>query len=153
MVSLTDFSFIGTANAQAAGGNPIAGFLPFILILGVMYFLVIRPQNKKAKEHREMVAALKKGDKVVGAGGLYGTVTNLNSDHELEVEIAKDVKVTMVRSSVTAVMAKETLATKAAASDSTVTKTLKKSAKKPAAKKTAAKKTTAKKPATKTAKK
>lgn len=125
---LNQFNFIGTANAQSMGSNPIAGFLPFILILGVMYFLVIRPQNKKAKEHREMVTALKKGDRIVGAGGLFGTVSKIIDEHEIEVEITNGVFVSMVRSSVTNVISRPTLAKKAADSSETVTKTLKKTA-------------------------
>lgn len=127
-ILLCGFAGPSVANAQSAGANPITGFLPFILILGVMYFLVIRPQNKRAKEHREMVSALKKGDKVIGAGGLHGVVTKIVDDHELEVEIAKDVTVSMLRSSVTQVQAKTTLSSKAAESSETVTQTIKKTA-------------------------
>ncbi len=140
-ITLSDFSFIGVANAQAAGGNPVMGFLPIILIFVVIYFFMIRPQNKRAKEHGDMVAALKKGDKIIGAGGLYGTVSKVIDDHQLEVELAKDVTVTMVKSSVSQVMAKPTLGKKAAESSKTVTQTLKKTS---AKKKAPAKKTVSK---------
>ena len=141
-ITLSDFSFIGTANAQAAGGNPVMGFLPIILIFIVIYFFMIRPQNKRAKDHADMVAALKKGDKVIGAGGLFGTVSKIVDDHQLEVELAKDVTVSMVKSSVSQVMTKPTLSAKAAESSETVTKTIKKTV--------AKKKAPARKPAVKT---
>ena len=96
--------FVTPAYAQAAGGaggaGAIAQFIPLILIFVIMYFLILRPQQKRMKEHRAMVEALKKGDEVVTQGGLVGKVISVR-DNELEVEIAPGVKVRVVRSSVT----------------------------------------------------
>ena len=96
--------FATPAFAQAAGAPAGAAafgqFLPLILIFVIMYFLMIRPQQKRAKEHRAMVEALKKGDEVVTQGGLVGKVTAVR-DQELEVEIAPGVKVRVIRATVT----------------------------------------------------
>ena len=96
--------FVTPAFAQTAGqagaGSAVASFLPLILIFVIMYFLMIRPQQKRAKEHRAMVEALKKGDEVVTQGGLVGKVTAVR-DQELEVEIAPGVKVRVIRATVT----------------------------------------------------
>ncbi|MFC3530285.1 preprotein translocase subunit YajC [Paracoccus mangrovi] len=96
--------FVTPAYAQAAapagGAAGLASFLPLILIFVIMYFLMIRPQQKRAKEHRAMVEALKKGDEVVTQGGLVGKVTAVR-DQELEVEIAPGVKVRVIRATVT----------------------------------------------------
>ena len=96
--------FVTPAFAQAAGapsaGASIASFAPLILIFVIMYFLMIRPQQKRVKEHRAMVEALKKGDEVLTQGGLVGKVTAVR-DTELEVEIAPGVKVRVIRSTVT----------------------------------------------------
>ena len=96
--------FVTPAYAQAAGGAGgaagLASFLPLVLIFVIMYFLMIRPQQKRMKEHRAMVEALKKGDEVVTQGGLVGKITAVR-DNELEVEIAAGVKVRVIRSTVT----------------------------------------------------
>ena len=96
--------FVTPAYAQAAapagGAAGLASFLPLILIFVIMYFLMIRPQQKRAKEHRALVEALKKGDEVVTQGGLVGKVTAVR-DQELEVEIAPGVKVRVIRATVT----------------------------------------------------
>lgn len=92
------------AYAQAAGGAGgaagLASFLPLILIFVIMYLLMIRPQQKRMKEHRAMIEALKKGDEIVTQGGLVGKITSVR-DNELEVEIAAGVKVRVIRSTVT----------------------------------------------------
>lgn len=98
--------FVTPAYAQAAGGggaSAIAQFVPLILIFGIMYFLMIRPQQKRMKQHREMVSALQKNDKVVTQGGILGKVTSVNDD-EVEVEIAKDVRIRVVRSTIAQVV-------------------------------------------------
>ncbi|MDO5611838.1 MAG: preprotein translocase subunit YajC [Paracoccus sp. (in: a-proteobacteria)] len=99
--------FVTPAYAQAAGqggaGAAFAQFIPLILIFVIMYFLMIRPQQKRLREHRDMVATLKKGDQVVTAGGLVGKVTSVRDD-ELEVEIATGVKVRVVRSTISQVV-------------------------------------------------
>ncbi len=102
--------FVTPAYAQAIGGggagSAIAQFLPLVLIFAIMYFLLIRPQQKKAKEHRGMVAALRRGDKVVTAGGIVGKVTKVMEGAEVEVEIATGVKVVVIKSTIAQVMSK-----------------------------------------------
>jgi preprotein translocase subunit YajC len=100
---------ISPAYAQAAGGgggDPFMTFLPIILIFVVFYFLLIRPQQKKVKAHREMVSALRRGDKVVTAGGLIGTVTKIISDTEAQVELAEGVRVRVVRHTISEVLSR-----------------------------------------------
>ena len=87
-------------------GGAIAQFLPLILIFAIMYFLLIRPQQKKVKEHQSMVDALRRGDQVVTQGGLIGKVTNVKEDGELQVEIAEGVKVRVVKSTIAQVLNK-----------------------------------------------
>lgn len=100
--------FISEAFAQSAGGvgggGAFQAFLPLILIFVVFYFLLIRPQQKKMKQHREMLDAIRRGDKVVTGGGIMGTVTKVDSDTEVTVEIAKDVKVKIQRGTISAVV-------------------------------------------------
>ena len=84
----------------------IQGIVPFILIFGIMYFLLIRPQQKKVKEHQEMVAALRRGDQVVTQGGVIGKVSKVKDDNEVEIEIATGVSVRVVRSTITQVINK-----------------------------------------------
>ncbi len=101
--------FASPAYAQAAGGgimDSLGGFVPIILIFGIMYFLMIRPQQKKAKNHRNMVEALRKGDQIVTQGGIIGKVIKVKDDGEVEVEIAKDVKVRILKNTITHVMNK-----------------------------------------------
>ncbi|SEN14160.1 protein translocase subunit yajC [Paracoccus alcaliphilus] len=99
--------FVTPAYAQAAGGAgagaAFAQFIPLILIFAIMYFLMIRPQQKRAKQHREMVGALKKGDQVITQGGIIGKVASVRDD-EIEVEIASGVRVRIVRSTVAQVL-------------------------------------------------
>lgn len=102
---------ITPAHAQAAGGAGGAGalvqFLPLILIFLIMYFLMIRPQQKKMKEHKAMVEALRRGDQVVTQGGIIGKVTRVKEgESEIEVEIADGVKVRIVRSTITQVLSR-----------------------------------------------
>ncbi|MDO5647812.1 preprotein translocase subunit YajC [Paracoccus sp. (in: a-proteobacteria)] len=98
--------FVTPAYAQAAGGGAgaaFAQFIPLILIFAIMYFLMIRPQQKRLREHRDMVAAIKKGDQVVTQGGILGKITSVRDD-ELEVEIATGVRVRVVRASISQVV-------------------------------------------------
>ena len=101
---------IGTAYAQAAGaapgGDTLMGMLPIILMFVVLYFLMIRPQMKKAKEHKTMLGALRRGDRVVTGGGIIGTIAKVVSDEEVLVEIADGLRVRVVRSTITGVTAK-----------------------------------------------
>ena len=88
-------------------GGAIAQFLPLILIFAIMYFLLIRPQQKKAKQHQAMVAALRRGDQVVTQGGIIGKVSKVKEgENEIEVEIAEGVKARIVRSTVSQVLNK-----------------------------------------------
>jgi preprotein translocase subunit YajC len=101
--------FISPAYAQAAGGDSTSFFvqmLPLVLIFVVFYFLIIRPQQKKVKEHKAMVDALKRGDRIVTTGGIIGTVQRVVSDREAVIEIADGVRVRIVRAMVAEVMAK-----------------------------------------------
>ncbi|KQB17434.1 preprotein translocase subunit YajC [Rhodobacter capsulatus] len=81
-------------------------FVPLILIFVIMYFLLIRPQQKKAKEHKAMVDALRRGDMVLTQAGIIGKIVHLREDGEVEIEIAKDMKVRMIRSAVVQVLSK-----------------------------------------------
>ncbi|MBT8416932.1 MAG: preprotein translocase subunit YajC [Silicimonas sp.] len=100
--------FVTPAYAQAAGGagGAFASFLPLILIFAIMYFLLIRPQQKKVKEHQAMVEALRRGDQVVTAGGVVGKVTKVRDDGEVEVEIAQGVNVRVIKHTITTVRSK-----------------------------------------------
>jgi preprotein translocase subunit YajC len=94
--------FISPAFAQS-GGLAEGGFglLPIIFVMVIFYFLLIRPQQKRAKQHKEMLAAMRRGDKIITSGGLVGTVVKVTDDSDtVDVEIAKDVKVQIVRSMV-----------------------------------------------------
>ena len=79
-------------------GSGIGQFIPLILIFVIFYFFLIRPQQKKVKEHKAMVESLKRGDKVVTSGGITGTVERLIYNDKVEVEIAENVKVEIVKS-------------------------------------------------------
>ena len=81
-------------------------FIPLILIFAIMYFLLIRPQQKKVKEHQNMVAALRRGDQVVTQGGLIGKVTKVKEENEIEVEVANGVKVRVVQNTIAQVLSK-----------------------------------------------
>lgn len=102
---------ISTAYAQTAGGGGDAmgmfqTFIPLVLIFVVFYFLIIRPQQKKVKDHKSMIDALRRGDRVVTTGGIIGTVTKVTGDREVAVEIADGVRVRVLRSMIAEVMAK-----------------------------------------------
>lgn len=101
---------ISPAYAQAAGssaGSGIEAFLPLILIFVVFYFLLIRPQQKKMKEHKNMLANIRRGDRVVTGGGIIGKVTKVVEDKdEVVVEIADGLKVDVVRSTISVVLDK-----------------------------------------------
>jgi preprotein translocase subunit YajC len=100
--------FISPAYAQAAGGGfgGMESLLPLVLIFVVFYFLLIRPQQKKQKEHKAMLEALHRGDRIVTSGGIIGTITKVHSDTELIVEIAEGVKVRVARGMIADVLSK-----------------------------------------------
>jgi len=101
--------FISNAYAQAASGpEGYMSLLPLVLIFVVFYFLLIRPQSKRQKEHREMVAAIAVGDEVTTAGGLLGKVTEVKDDF-VKVEVAANVVVAVQKHTVSAVMPKGTI--------------------------------------------
>ena len=86
--------------APSGGGSLLQGLMPLLLIVAVMYFLLIRPQQKRQRQHRELVASLKRGDKVLTSGGFYAVVTRAIDERDIEVELAGKLKVKMLRSSV-----------------------------------------------------
>jgi preprotein translocase subunit YajC len=104
--------FVTPAFAQGSpfgglmGGDGLMQLLPFVLIFVIMYFLILRPQQKRAKEHQELVKNLRRGDTVITSGGLMGKVTKVVDDEQIEVEIADGVRVRQVRSMVSGVRAK-----------------------------------------------
>ena len=87
-------------------GSAIAQFVPLILIFAIMYFLLIRPQQKKMKEHQKMVQGLRRGDVVITQGGLIGKVAKVKENNELDVEIAEGVKVRVVQNTIAQVVSK-----------------------------------------------
>ena len=100
--------FVTPAYAQAAGGagSSLAQFVPLILIFVIMYFLMIRPQQQKLKQHQAMVAALRRNDQVVTQGGIIGKVSKVKDDSEIEIEIADGVKVRVMRNTIAQVLSK-----------------------------------------------
>ena len=84
----------------------LSSFIPIILIFVIMYFLLIRPQQKKIKEHKMMVESIRRGDQVLTQGGIIGKITKVKEGEEVEVEIASNVKVTIIKSTVVNVMNK-----------------------------------------------
>jgi preprotein translocase subunit YajC len=113
---MNPFGLISPAYAQDAGGMMATAtqFLPLVLIFAVFYFLLIRPQQQKQKEARAMLGALKRGDRVVTGGGILGTVQRVPmvqdkdgkqvASHEIEVEIAPNLKVTVLRETISSVI-------------------------------------------------
>jgi preprotein translocase subunit YajC len=100
--------FVTPAYAQSSplGGDAFGMLIPFVLIIVMMYFLILRPQQKRMKDHQELVKNLRRGDTVVTSGGLVGKVTKVVDDDQIEVEIADGVRVRQVRSMVSGVRTK-----------------------------------------------
>ena len=104
--------FITSAFAQASGASPLGStdtliqFAPFVVIFAIMYFLILRPQQQRAKAQREMVQAARRGDVVVTSGGLIGKITKSTDDAEVELEIAPNVRVRLARSGIAEVRSK-----------------------------------------------
>ncbi|MDR1074545.1 MAG: preprotein translocase subunit YajC [Treponema sp.] len=92
------------AAAGGAGGSALVSFVPFILIIGIFYFLIIRPQNKKQKETQKMLGALKKGDKIVTIGGIHGTIQKVK-EASVIVKVDENTKMEFSRSAVSSVEA------------------------------------------------
>lgn len=100
---------ITPAFAQAAGGDAtsmITSLLPFALIFVIMYFLILRPQQKRVKDHAELVKNLRRGDTIITSGGLVGKVTKVVDDDQVEMEIADGIRIRQMRQMITAVRAK-----------------------------------------------
>ena len=99
--------FITPAYAQT-GGQPdmLVQLAPFAIILVIMYFLILRPQQKRAKAHQEMISTVRRGDTIVTSGGLVGKVTKVTDDPEIEVEFAPETRIKVVRSMIVEVRAK-----------------------------------------------
>jgi len=101
--------FISPAFAQTAGdgaGSTMGMILPLLLMLPVFYFFLIRPQQQRAKQTKQMIDALRRGDRVVTSGGIIGTIAKVISDTEVAVDIAENVRVRVVRSTISQVLAK-----------------------------------------------
>ncbi len=102
-------NFISPAWAQVPGAGPqdlVMQLAPFAIILVIMYFLILRPQQKRAKAHQEMIKAVRRGDTVVTSGGFIGRVTKVIDDHEIEIELAPDTRVRLLRAMIAEVRAK-----------------------------------------------
>lgn len=100
--------FTTPAWAQGAGGGSdfMIQLLPILLMFVIFYFLLLRPQQQRAKQHKEMVENVRRGDEVVTSGGIIGKVTKVLEGREIEVEISKDVRVRIIRDTVTTVISK-----------------------------------------------
>jgi preprotein translocase subunit YajC len=99
---------ITPAYAQAAvtDNNMLVSLLPFVLIFVIMYFLILRPQQKRAKQHQDMVKNVRRGDTVITSGGLIGKVTKVVDDDQVEIELADGVRVRQMRQMISDVRAK-----------------------------------------------
>lgn len=101
---------ITPAYAQALSGLPssetLVQFVPFVLIFVIMWFLIIRPQQRRAREHQDMIKAVRRGDTVVSTGGILGRVTKVTEEPEIEIEIAEGVRVKLLRSMISEVRAR-----------------------------------------------
>lgn len=93
--------FMLSGSGGQEGASPLALWMPIILIFAIMYFLIFRPQAKKQKQHQAMVQSLKKGDKVVTAGGIYGTIAGIKEKEDtLIIKISENVKIEVARTSI-----------------------------------------------------
>src|SRR3990170_2341119 len=92
---------MGTQPGQSGGAGGLLGFLPFLLILVVIYFLMLRPQMKRQKQHQKMLTELKKGDRVVTNGGMFGTIVGFNEkDNSVVLRVGEDTKIEFLKSSI-----------------------------------------------------
>ena len=88
-------------------GQGIAQFIPLILIFVIFYFFLIRPQQKRVKDHKAMVSSLKRGDGIITSGGIIGTIEKVMEDDRIEVNIGENVKVQIIKSTITSLLKKE----------------------------------------------
>jgi preprotein translocase subunit YajC len=89
----------GQSAATSSGGNPLVGFLPIILIIVILYFLMILPQQRRQKKHNQMLSELKKGDRIVLSGGIYGIITNAK-ERTFMVKVAENTEIEIEKSSI-----------------------------------------------------
>ncbi len=94
---------MGQAGGSGGQAGGLAGFLPIIILFAIFYFLLIRPQQKKAKDHKNMITELKKGNRIVTSGGIYGTILSLD-ETTIGLEIAEKVKIKITRGNVAALI-------------------------------------------------
>lgn len=104
LIPATSFAQEATDAAAPAAGSPFASLLPLLLIFAVFYFLLIKPQQKRMKEHQATLSALKKGDDVVTGGGILGKITKVGADDTVTVEIAKGVEVLVAKGTISGVV-------------------------------------------------
>jgi preprotein translocase subunit YajC len=97
---------MGTGGTGGTGGGGFGAFIPLVLMFAIFYFLLIRPQQKKAKQHKQMLSSVRKGDKVVSAGGLHGVITGI-ADDVVTVEIAPKVRVKISRGSISGILRRD----------------------------------------------
>ncbi len=93
----------GGSGGGSGGGGGIAAFLPLIVLVGVFWFLIMRPQQRRMKEHRSLLANVKQGDRVVGAGGIQGTVRRVDED-SISLQIADNVVIKIDKGSITKIL-------------------------------------------------
>jgi preprotein translocase subunit YajC len=99
-------AFAQTPSILGGDGNMLMSLLPFVLIFVIMYFLILRPQQRRVKQHQELVKNVRRGDTVITSGGLIGKVTKVIDDDQIEVEISDDVRVRQLRTMISDVRAK-----------------------------------------------
>jgi len=104
MISLA-YAMGGAGGAGGGEGGGLGAFVPLILMFAIFYFLLIRPQQKKAKQHRELISSVKKGDKIISSGGLHGVVTGITDD-VVTMEVAPKIRVKISRSFVSTVISR-----------------------------------------------
>lgn len=117
------------ANAPGIGGFDFMGLMPIAFIFVIFYFLILRPQQKKMKEQQKMLSELRKGDRVITAGGLIGVIAKITSDQEVLLEIAENVRVRLLRSTIQQVMSKTEPVVMADEEEKTLDKSLRKKVK------------------------
>lgn len=99
-------AFAQTPGMMNSGSDIVQFMVPMVAILGIMYFLILRPQQRKAKDHQSMIGAVRRGDTIVTSGGLIGKVTKATEPAELELEIAPNVRVRVSRAMISEVRSK-----------------------------------------------
>lgn len=105
LIDLIDIAYaMGPAPGQEGAGGLLGSIVPLILIFVIFYFLLIRPQQKKSKEHKSMIGNLKKGDKIITSGGIYGVIEDVRTN-TLTVKIGENVKIKIGKASVAALRA------------------------------------------------